>query len=67
MTVDTLPTPEEDEAFSALSLAQEHQRDRSPEPWVWLPAGEYTRAQLQQLLNSFELMRNAQSGLGGGH
>lgn len=67
MSNDTTPTPEENEAFEAISRKQEHQRDPNPEPWLWLPEGEYTLSQLRQLVESFEKMKTAQSGLGGGH
>ena len=67
----TPPTPEEDEAFEALSRAQEHQRDPAPEPWVWLTEGEYTETQLRNLVESFGRMRTAHAEamrpLGGGH
>lgn len=62
-----LPPTDEDEAFEAISRAQKHQRDPNPEPWVWLPEGEYTLSQLRQLVDSFEKMKTSQSGLGGGH
>jgi len=67
MTTDTNPTPEENEAFEAISRAQKHQRDHNPEPWLWLPEGEYTLSQLRQLVDSFEKMKTSQSALGGGH
>lgn len=67
MSDTPLPPTDEDEAFEAISRAQKHQRDPNPEPWLWLPAGEYTKSQLQQLLDSFDEMKKAQSGLGGGH
>lgn len=67
MTTDTNPTPEENEAFEAIENASKRKPVPTFEPWLWLPAGEYTKAQLQQLLNSFDRMHEAQSGLGGGH
>lgn len=67
MTLDTNPTPEENEAFEAIENACKRKPVPTFEPWLWLPEGEYTKAQLQQLLNSFDEMKKTQSGLGGGH
>lgn len=62
-----LPPTDEDEAFEAIQNASKRKAAPTFEPWLWLPAGEYTQAQLQQLLDSFEEMKKAQSGLGSGH
>lgn len=71
MSNTPLPPTPEDEAFEAISRAQEQQRRPTPEPWVWLAEGEYTESQLRNLVESFERMRSAHqktfSPLGGGH
>lgn len=53
------PTPEEDEAFSALSRQQELQRKTYGEAVIWLPEGEYTETQIRDLAESFNRMREA--------
>ena len=71
MTTYTTPTPEENEAFEALSRKQEAQVKTHGEPWVWLAEGEYTETQLRNLVKSFGRMRTAHAEamrpLGGGH
>lgn len=65
------PTPEEDEAFSALSRKQELQRKTYGEAVIWLPEGEYTETQILDLAESFKRMRAAHQEafkpLGAGH
>jgi hypothetical protein len=56
------PTAEENEAFEAISRTQEEHLKSLSEPWIWLPAGQYTPTQLQQLLNSFGKMKKAVEG-----
>lgn len=59
MTPATPATPEEDEAFSALSRQQELQRKTYGEAVIWLPEGEYTETQIRDLAESFNRMREA--------
>lgn len=71
MSNDTPPTPEEDEAFSALSRKQEAQAQTYGEAVIWLPEGEYTETQIKDIVRAFERMRMAHTitmrPLGGGH
>lgn len=57
MTIDTTPTPEENEAFEAMSRQPKVEHKTYGEAWLWLPEGEYTESQLKELVASFERMR----------
>lgn len=67
MNTTPLPPTDEDEAFSAIENASKRKAAHTFEPWLWLPEGEYTEKQLRQLVDSFEMMKTAKVGLGGGH